>query len=128
MGGSAPLSPLSLIPASPCSFLLPQGRGAGLEGAAGDGEAGLGGQLPEEGGNVAVPLLSCPLALPWLPRLNFTWALLSCLQEAWLLTRERELREEVRKERDKEIELVIQRLEADMSSAKEECERATENR
>lgn len=43
-------------------------------------------------------------------------------------TRERELREEVRKERDKEIELVIQRLEADMSSAKEECERATENR
>nr|XP_028570401.1 centrosomal protein of 131 kDa isoform X11 [Podarcis muralis] len=49
-------------------------------------------------------------------------------EEAWLLTRERELREEVRKERDKEIELVIQRLEADMSSAKEECERATENR
>lgn len=49
-------------------------------------------------------------------------------QEAWLLARERELREEVRKERDKEIELVIQRLEADMSSAKEECERAAENR
>uniref|UniRef100_A0A8D0BCT8 Centrosomal protein 131 n=1 Tax=Salvator merianae TaxID=96440 RepID=A0A8D0BCT8_SALMN len=49
-------------------------------------------------------------------------------EEAWLLTRERELREEMRKERDKEIELVIQRLEADMSSAKEECERATENR
>uniref|UniRef100_A0A8B9QXW6 Centrosomal protein 131 n=1 Tax=Anas platyrhynchos TaxID=8839 RepID=A0A8B9QXW6_ANAPL len=47
---------------------------------------------------------------------------------AWLLARERELREEVRKERDKEIELVIQRLEADMSSAKEECERAAENR
>ncbi|XP_015264171.1 PREDICTED: centrosomal protein of 131 kDa isoform X2 [Gekko japonicus] len=49
-------------------------------------------------------------------------------EEAWLHTRERELREEVRKERDKEIELVIQQLEADMSSAKEECERATENR
>ncbi|XP_060620265.2 centrosomal protein of 131 kDa isoform X3 [Anolis sagrei] len=49
-------------------------------------------------------------------------------EEAWLLTRERELREEVRKERDKEIELVIQRLEADMSSSKEECERVTENR
>ncbi|XP_077184360.1 centrosomal protein of 131 kDa isoform X6 [Paroedura picta] len=49
-------------------------------------------------------------------------------EEAWLHTREREMREEVRKERDKEIELVIQRLEADMSSAKEECERATENR
>ncbi|KAM6111298.1 centrosomal protein of 131 kDa [Pterocles gutturalis] len=49
-------------------------------------------------------------------------------KEAWLLSRERELREEVRKERDKEIELVIQRLEADMSSAKEECERAAESR
>ncbi|KFQ39202.1 5-azacytidine-induced protein 1, partial [Mesitornis unicolor] len=46
----------------------------------------------------------------------------------WLLSRERELREETRKERDKEIELVIQRLEADMSTAKEECERAAENR
>ncbi|KAM6344486.1 centrosomal protein of 131 kDa isoform 2-T2 [Alca torda] len=49
-------------------------------------------------------------------------------EEAWLLSRERELREEMRKERDKEIELVIQRLEADMSLAKEECERAAENR
>ncbi|NXJ94965.1 CP131 protein, partial [Corythaixoides concolor] len=49
-------------------------------------------------------------------------------EEAWLLSRERELREEVRKERDKEIELVIQRLETDMSLAKEECERAAENR
>ncbi|XP_054026574.1 centrosomal protein of 131 kDa isoform X5 [Dryobates pubescens] len=49
-------------------------------------------------------------------------------EEAWLLSRERELREELRKERDKEIELVIERLEADMSSAREECERAAENR
>ncbi|NXO71138.1 CP131 protein, partial [Phainopepla nitens] len=49
-------------------------------------------------------------------------------EEAWLLSRERELREEMRKERDKEIELVIQRLEADTSVAKEECERAAENR
>ncbi|NXS52983.1 CP131 protein, partial [Brachypteracias leptosomus] len=49
-------------------------------------------------------------------------------EEAWLLSRERELREELRKERDKEIELVIERLETDMSSAKEECERAAENR
>ncbi|XP_037769964.1 centrosomal protein of 131 kDa isoform X2 [Chelonia mydas] len=49
-------------------------------------------------------------------------------EEAWLLSRERELKEEVRKERDKEIELVIQRLEADMSSTKEECERVAENR
>ncbi|NWQ63728.1 CP131 protein, partial [Neopipo cinnamomea] len=49
-------------------------------------------------------------------------------EEAWLLSRERELREEMRKERDKEIELVIQRLEADTSLTKEECERAAENR
>lgn len=54
--------------------------------------------------------------------------LLSPFQEAWLLSRERELREEMRKERDKEIEMVIQRLEADTSLAKEECERAAENR
>lgn len=49
-------------------------------------------------------------------------------EEAWLLTRERELKDEVRKGRDKEIELVIQRLEAEMSTAREECERAAENR
>ncbi|KAH0629355.1 hypothetical protein JD844_011375 [Phrynosoma platyrhinos] len=61
-------------------------------------------------------------------KVKLTRSFLNCSQEAWLLTRERELREEVRKERDKEIELVIQRLEADMSSSKEECERITENR
>ncbi|XP_066443764.1 centrosomal protein of 131 kDa isoform X3 [Eleutherodactylus coqui] len=49
-------------------------------------------------------------------------------EEGWLLTRERELKEEVRKGRDKEIELVIQRLEAEMSVARDECERAAENR
>ncbi|XP_061232839.1 centrosomal protein of 131 kDa isoform X2 [Neopsephotus bourkii] len=49
-------------------------------------------------------------------------------EEAWLLCRERELREELKKERDKEIELVIRRLEADTALAKEECERAAENR
>ncbi|XP_078510300.1 centrosomal protein of 131 kDa isoform X2 [Lissotriton helveticus] len=49
-------------------------------------------------------------------------------EEAWLLSRERELKEEVRKGRDKEIELVIQRLEAEMSTTKDECERAAENR
>ncbi|XP_069809146.1 centrosomal protein of 131 kDa isoform X2 [Dendropsophus ebraccatus] len=49
-------------------------------------------------------------------------------EESWLLTRERELKDEVRKGRDKEIELVIQRLEAEMSTAREECERAAENR
>ncbi|KAG8446499.1 hypothetical protein GDO86_014089 [Hymenochirus boettgeri] len=49
-------------------------------------------------------------------------------EETWLLSRERELKEDVRKGRDKEIELVIQRLESDMSTAKEECERAAESR
>ncbi|XP_023507587.2 centrosomal protein of 131 kDa isoform X1 [Equus caballus] len=49
-------------------------------------------------------------------------------EEAWLLNRERELKEEIRRGRDKEIELVIQRLEADMTLAREESERATESR
>ncbi|XP_049624667.1 centrosomal protein of 131 kDa [Suncus etruscus] len=49
-------------------------------------------------------------------------------EEAWLLSRERELKEEIRRGRDKDIELVIQRLEADMTQAREEGERATESR
>uniref|UniRef100_A0A2I3LX82 Centrosomal protein 131 n=1 Tax=Papio anubis TaxID=9555 RepID=A0A2I3LX82_PAPAN len=49
-------------------------------------------------------------------------------EEAWLLNREQELREEIRKGRDKEIELVIHRLEADMALAKEESEKAAESR
>ncbi|XP_074081034.1 centrosomal protein of 131 kDa isoform X2 [Macrotis lagotis] len=49
-------------------------------------------------------------------------------EEAWLLKRERELKDEVLKVRDKEIELVIQRLEADMTLTKEECEQTAENR
>ncbi|XP_053495905.1 centrosomal protein of 131 kDa isoform X4 [Ictalurus furcatus] len=49
-------------------------------------------------------------------------------EEVWLLTRERELKEEVRQGRDKEIELAIRRLEDETSSAREECERAADNR
>ncbi|XP_057392820.1 centrosomal protein of 131 kDa isoform X3 [Balaenoptera acutorostrata] len=49
-------------------------------------------------------------------------------EEAWLLNRERELKEEIRRGRDKEIELVIHRLEADMTLAREENERAAESR
>ncbi|XP_067286546.1 centrosomal protein of 131 kDa isoform X2 [Pseudorasbora parva] len=49
-------------------------------------------------------------------------------EEAWLLSRERELKEEVRRGRDKEIELAIQRLEEETRGAREECERAAENR
>ncbi|XP_060700450.1 centrosomal protein of 131 kDa isoform X2 [Hemiscyllium ocellatum] len=48
-------------------------------------------------------------------------------QEAWLLTHERGLKEEVRKGRDKEIELVIQRLEEEVRVSKQECERVAEN-
>ncbi|XP_066560484.1 centrosomal protein of 131 kDa isoform X1 [Amia ocellicauda] len=49
-------------------------------------------------------------------------------EEAWLLSRERELKDEVRRGRDKEIELAIQRLEEETSGARDECERAAENR
>ncbi|KAK2820121.1 hypothetical protein Q5P01_023080 [Channa striata] len=49
-------------------------------------------------------------------------------EEAWLLTRERELKDELRRERDKEIELAIWTLEEETSKDKEECERAAENR
>lgn len=51
-----------------------------------------------------------------------------CAQEAWLLSRERELKEEVRRGRDKEIELAIQRLEEETSGARDECDRAADNR
>ncbi|XP_051958257.1 centrosomal protein of 131 kDa-like isoform X2 [Xyrauchen texanus] len=49
-------------------------------------------------------------------------------EEAWLLSRERELKEEVRRGRDKEIELAIQRLEEETRGVREECERAADNR
>lgn len=51
-----------------------------------------------------------------------------CPQEVWLLSRERELKEELRRERDKEIELAIWTLEEETSKEKEECERAADNR
>ncbi|XP_066237600.1 centrosomal protein of 131 kDa isoform X2 [Saccopteryx leptura] len=49
-------------------------------------------------------------------------------EEAWLLNREQELREEIQRGRDKDIELIICQLEADMTLAREESERATESR
>ncbi|XP_046855295.1 centrosomal protein of 131 kDa-like [Xenia sp. Carnegie-2017] len=49
-------------------------------------------------------------------------------QDAVLLQKERELKESVRESRDKEIELVIRRLEEETSLARDECERAAENR
>ncbi|XP_061782792.1 centrosomal protein of 131 kDa isoform X1 [Nerophis lumbriciformis] len=49
-------------------------------------------------------------------------------QEAGLLKRQHELREELRRERDKEIELAIWTLEEETNKDKEESERAAENR
>ena len=49
-------------------------------------------------------------------------------QESWLLCKERELKDTVKQDRDREIELVINRLEDDGVKAREECERAAENR
>ncbi|PFX32011.1 centrosomal protein of 131 kDa-like [Stylophora pistillata] len=49
-------------------------------------------------------------------------------QDAVLMTKERELKEAVREGRDREIEMVISRLEEETSLAREECERAAENR
>uniref|UniRef100_A0A3Q3K0C0 Centrosomal protein 131 n=1 Tax=Monopterus albus TaxID=43700 RepID=A0A3Q3K0C0_MONAL len=49
-------------------------------------------------------------------------------EEVWLLSRERELKEELRRERDKEVELAIWTLEEETSKDKEECERAADNR
>ncbi|KAM7381115.1 hypothetical protein PAMA_012107 [Pampus argenteus] len=49
-------------------------------------------------------------------------------EEAWLLSRERELKEDLRRERDKEIELAIWTLEEETSKDKEECEKAADNR
>lgn len=49
-------------------------------------------------------------------------------QEGWMVGKEREVRESLRQERDREIDLVICRLEEDGQQAREECERAAENR
>ncbi|KAI8797479.1 centrosomal protein of 131 kDa [Biomphalaria glabrata] len=48
--------------------------------------------------------------------------------ETWLVQKERELRDQIKKERDKEIELVIERLEEDASTTREENERTTEQK
>ncbi|XP_033840170.1 centrosomal protein of 131 kDa [Periophthalmus magnuspinnatus] len=49
-------------------------------------------------------------------------------QQAWLRSQEREMKEELRRERDKEIELAIWTLEEQTSKEREESERAVENR
>jgi hypothetical protein len=49
-------------------------------------------------------------------------------QETILAHKERELREQMKQERDKEIEKIIAQLESDTTSTKEEAERNAENR
>lgn len=49
-------------------------------------------------------------------------------QENTLMQKERELKEGVKKERNREIELVIRQLEEDATAAREDCERVAENR
>eukprot|EP00794_Sanderia_malayensis_P008773 gene8773-9710_t len=49
-------------------------------------------------------------------------------QDTYLLSKERELKENVREARDKEIEMVISRLEQESTQARDETERAAENR
>ena len=48
--------------------------------------------------------------------------------ENYLMVKERELKENVKKDRNKEIELVIRQLEEDATAAREDCERVAENR
>lgn len=45
-----------------------------------------------------------------------------------MIQKERELKEQVKRERDKEIELLINRLESESTLAREEIDRAAENR
>lgn len=49
-------------------------------------------------------------------------------QETILTSKERELREQMRRERDKEIEKIIAQFESDTTMTKEEAERTAENR
>ena len=49
-------------------------------------------------------------------------------QETHLLAKERKLRDDVREARDKEIEMVIARLERETAQGREESERTAENR
>lgn len=45
-----------------------------------------------------------------------------------MLQKERELKEQIKKERDKEIETLIARLETESTTSREEIERTAENR
>lgn len=49
-------------------------------------------------------------------------------QGNWAQQTEREIREKLKRERDKEIELIISKLEAESTLNREECERTADNR
>ena len=49
-------------------------------------------------------------------------------QETWVVQKERELKDQVKRERDKEIEMVITQLEEDATSTREDVERASDNK
>ncbi len=49
-------------------------------------------------------------------------------QETILANKEREFREQMKHERDKEIEKIIAQFESDTTATKEEAERTAENR
>ena len=49
-------------------------------------------------------------------------------QENWIIQKEREIKDQLKRERDKEIEMLILRLESESSSSRDEVERTAENR
>jgi 5-azacytidine-induced protein 1 len=49
-------------------------------------------------------------------------------QSNWAAQTEREIREKLKRERDREIELLIGKLEAEATASREECERTADNR
>jgi 5-azacytidine-induced protein 1 len=49
-------------------------------------------------------------------------------QENWVIQKERELKEQIKRERDKEIELLISRLESETATSREEADRTADNR
>lgn len=49
-------------------------------------------------------------------------------QENWATQKEREIRDQLKRERDKEIELLIGKLDAESTMTREETERTADNR
>jgi 5-azacytidine-induced protein 1 len=50
------------------------------------------------------------------------------LKENWFIQKEREMKDQLKRERDKEIEALINRLETEATLAREEADRTAENR